>query len=493
MNTDYQVGIVGAGFGGLATAIKLQHAGKNSFIIFERASDVGGTWRDNTYPGCACDVPSHLYSFSFEPNSNWSRSYSGQGEILNYLKECAQKNDLKKKIRFGSEIKAAEFDEMNVLWKLTDQNGFSCTVKYLISATGPLNRPNKPSFKGIDSFKGKIFHSAEWDHSYDLSSKKVAVIGTGASAIQIVPSIAPLVSSLHVFQRSAAWVLPRRDRYFSSTEKSLFRYLPAFRLLYREFYYWLNEFFGRQFVGSKFMNKAATMLGKKHINKVVKDPETARKLTPDYTIGCKRVLVSDDYLPAFNRSNVHLVTDTIEQIVEEGLRLVSGTTISADALIFSTGFIASEVGDMAMMYRFIGLNNRNLLQEWTETGPSAYKGITISGYPNLFLILGPNTGLGHNSVVHMMESQLNYIFDFMDQSEKLGNKQFFDTKPSAQEHYNAQIQEELKHTVWASGCKSWYVDSSGRNTTLWPKLTVSYRKETRLMDLDAYDIKESKE
>lgn len=491
MKADYQVGIIGAGFGGLGAAIQLHRAGNGSFVVFERAAEVGGTWRDNSYPGCACDVPSHLYSFSFEPNSDWSRSYSGQSEILEYLKTCVVRNGIKEKIRFNSEVKSAQFDEKNVVWKLTDQNGYSCTVKYLISATGPLNRPNRPKFKGLESFKGKVFHSAEWDHTYDLNGKKVAVIGTGASAIQIVPSIAPIVSDMHVFQRSAAWVMPRHDRYFTGLEKGLFKAIPGFRRMYREFYYWVNEFFGLQFVGSKFLNKAATVLGKKHIQRVVKDPETARKLTPDYTIGCKRILVSDDYFPAFNRPNVHLVTDPISEITENGLLTASGKSIAADALIFSTGFIAAEVDEVALEYRFIGLNNRNLLQEWKETGPEAYKGISVSGFPNLFLLLGPNTGLGHNSVVHMMESQLNYIFDYIGHAETLKEGKFYDVKPKVQQAYNERIQAELKHTVWASGCKSWYVDSAGRNTTLWPKLTVSYRQETRIMDVENYDIKEN--
>lgn len=489
MNIDYQVGIIGAGFGGLGAAIQLHRLGNDNFIVFERASELGGTWRDNTYPGCACDVPSHLYSFSFEPNSEWSRSYSGQAEILDYLRNTAQRNGITEKIRFNSEVKSAIFDEKEGVWEIKDQNGFTCRVQFLLSATGPLNRPNRPKWKGQELFKGKIFHSAEWDHSYDLAGKRVAVIGTGASAIQIVPNIAPVVSQLFVFQRTPAWVMPRHDRNFTSLEQGLFKAIPGFRILYREFYYWLNEFFGMQFVGNKIMNKIAAWAAKRHIQKTVKDPEVAKKLTPEYTIGCKRILLSDDYFPTFNLPHVSLQCDAIAELIPEGILTQSGEKVEVDAIIFSTGFVAADVDDVALEYQFIGLNGRNLLMEWKEKGAEAYKGITVSGFPNLLLLLGPNTGLGHTSVVHMMESQLNYILDYLGHSKTLKKGKYYDLNPQVQERYNQRLQDELKNTVWSSGCKSWYVNSAGRNTTLWPKLTVAYRRETRVMDVENYLIK----
>ncbi len=477
MKPEFQVAIIGAGFGGLCAAIRLSQSGRNNFVVFEKAMEVGGTWRDNTYPGCACDIPSHLYSFSFAPNPNWSRSYSGHQEIWDYLKNCVKQFDIGSKVRYNAEIVSSVFDSEKGFWTLTDQNGNSTSARVVISATGPLNRPNIPKIKGLENFKGRVFHSSEWDHSYDLTGKRVAVIGTGASAIQIVPNIAGMVQQLDVYQRSAAWVMPRRDRAFGGFEKFLLSYFPGYRFLYREGIYWVNEFFGLQFTGNKTLNKLATFVGKMQIKKSVKNPELVKKLTPDYTFGCKRVLVSDDYFPTFNRSNVELITNGIKEIGADYIEDVSRRQRKVDALVLSTGFVAAEV---MLDNKIIGLDKQDLLESWNKSGgPEAFYGMSVSGYPNFMFLLGPNTGLGHNTVVHIMESQMNYVLSYIELLEKSGENSFFDLKPEVQTRFNKQLQEELKTTVWASGCKSWYMTNAGKNTTLWSKLTVSYRRETK--------------
>ncbi|OWY26217.1 NAD(P)/FAD-dependent oxidoreductase [Sphingobacteriales bacterium UPWRP_1] len=486
MQNQHYIGIIGAGFGGLTAALRLQKEGLSDFIIFERADDLGGTWRDNIYPGCACDVPSHLYSFKDEPNPNWTNVFAGQAEIWQYMKQVIQNHRLQPHIQYNTNITKAVYRQETGTWLLTDQNGKEYVVKMVISATGPLNRPNIPPIKGLANFKGNWFHSSQWNNQCNWNGKKVAVIGTGASAIQIVPQLAPSALQLTVFQRSAAWIMPRRNRRYTQIEKTLFHYLPFLQTLNRERIYWVAELLGNNFTGNKLLNRLATMQALYKLKKEVKDPETRKKLTPNYTIGCKRILLSDDYLPAFNHPNVQLVTDSIDHIAENGVVTKNGQLYEADFIIFGTGFHAADTADFEVS--ITGLNGRNLIEEWRNRGVEAYKGTTISGFPNFALILGPNTGLGHNSVLHMMDSQMNYIMDYLHLLQKQTANAGLNVKPDAQELYNQKLQNMFAGTVWASGCKSWYLDDSGKNTTLYPRLTVNYRKATLHINAADYQV-----
>ena len=484
MKAVVDVAIIGAGFAGLGAAVRLKQRG-TSFVIFERAAEVGGTWRDNVYPGCACDVPSHLYSLSFAPNPNWSRMYSPQAEILNYLKNVVDTYQLRPTIRYNTDIIRTEFSESDGCWTLTDRAGNSMTARVVIGATGPLNRPSIPKLNGIDTFAGRAFHSANWDHAYDLTGKRVAIVGTGASAIQIVPQIAPKVAQLTVFQRTAPYVTPRSDRTVSPTEQRLFRRLPVLQRAYRSFIYWFNELQGLLFLGNKTLGKLGARKAKQHLEAAISDPELRRKATPNYQIGCKRVLVSDDYYPALTRPNVELVTDRIDHVTPTGIVTTDDIERPVDAIIYGTGFVASEI---IVDLRIVGRKGHNLHDQWLTSGPEAHYGITVSGYPNLLFLVGPNTGLGHNSIVHMIESQVQYVLGYLDLLDRAGPDAFLDVKPDAQETYNADIQQKMVGTVWASGCQSWYMDSRGKNTTIWPALTVTYRNATKRVNPAHYDV-----
>jgi len=485
MNPTYQVGIIGAGFGGLIAALKLKHSGRSSFVIFERAAEIGGTWRDNVYPGCACDVPSLVYSIATEPNPDWNSAFSKQPDILRYLKNVVAKNDLAEHIRFDSDITGLEFLEEEGCWQVTDRNGAMTTVKMIMLATGPLNRPVIPNFKGLETFKGKKFHSSAWDNTCDLKGKRVAVIGTGASAIQIVPNIAPEVAHLSVFQRTPAWIAPRNDRKISSFEKTLFNYFPFMQRGFRELRYWLAEFLGKAFVGNETVSKLSSSIALQKLKKEVNDQKIRQKLTPQYKIGCKRVLLSDDYYPAFNRPNVQLITDPIDQITANGIVTTDGNIHPIDVIVFATGF---EAADIKVYTKILGKNGTNLIDLWAMTGAQAYHGTTVSGYPNLAFILGPNTGLGHNSVLHMMESQMTYILQYLTLLENSGDTAYLDIQEAIQKAYNENLQKQFDGTVWASGCRSWYMNKNGLNTTLYPRLTVQYRKETEKINKNDYQI-----
>ncbi len=485
MKPDFEVGIIGAGFGGLIAALRLKHSGRQSFVIFERANEVGGTWRDNIYPGCGCDVHSHLYSIASEPNPNWSQLFSAQPEILAYLKNVVANNQLNPFIRYNTDVVDIRFLEDSNTWQLTDQHGKTTVVKMLILATGPLNRPNMPVFKGLENYKGKQFHSSAWDNSYDLTNKRVAIIGTGASAIQIIPNIAPIVGQLNVFQRTPAWVMPRRNRTIGSFQKALFNRIPIVQKTIREIIYWIRELFGLGFVGNHFINKLMEKSVLKQLEKEVQNPNTRAKLIPNYQIGCKRILVADDFYPTFNRPNVDLITDSIDHITENGICTKNGTHYPADVIIFATGFIAAEV---ELHSKITGINGRLLIDEWRKNGAEAYLGATVSGYPNMAFILGPNTGLGHSSVVHMMESQMNYLMQYLEQLEKGGSNARLDLKPQVQTAYNKHLQQQFDGTVWNSGCKSWYLNNKGKNTTLYPRLTAAFRKATKTFNPNDYFV-----
>ena len=478
------VAIIGAGFAGLAAAIRLQQQGRYSYLVIERAAEVGGTWRDNVYPGCGCDIPSPLYSYSFAPNPDWSRLYAGQPEILAYIKHTAESFGVRPHIRFGSDIVHTEFSAATGRWTLTDRAGYQLTARVVVGAIGPLNRPQLPALPGLGTFAGHTFHSSQWDTGYDLRGRRVAVIGTGASAVQFVPRIAPLVSQLFVFQRSAPWILPRRDRAFSEEEKTRFRRWPLLQRWQRELIYWRNELFGLLFMGNQRLAAQARALADKHLRRAIPDdPELRRRATPHYQLGCKRVLISNDYLPTLTRPNVALVTEGIKEVTPTGIVTQDGTTHAVDTIIFGTGFVASE---FLLDLHVRGLGGRSLFGEWQQASAEAYRGTTVSGFPNLLLLVGPNTGLAHNSILHIMESQVTYLLDYLRILEKAGPGAYLDVKPEAQRRHNEVVQQQLATTVWASGCQSWYLTPEGKNTTLLPTLTPSFRRSLQHVRLRDY-------
>ena len=486
---DYDIAIIGAGFAGLGMAIRLKKAGYNSFVIFERGKEIGGTWRDNTYPGCGCDVASHLYSFSFEPNPNWTRRFSKQPEILEYLKDCVRKNNLEPHLQLNTEIFGVVFNESEGFYTITDSLGKQTTARMVVAGLGPLNRPQIPDFEGLKNFKGEVFHSSNWNHNYDLTGKRVAVIGTGASAIQFVPEIVDKVSKLYLFQRNAPWVIPKPDSEFSGFAKSLFSKLPFIRKTYRGFLYQLNEFIGLSFIGNETVKKIAQFQAEQHLKGQVKDEGLRKKLTPNYRIGCKRILVSDNYYPALQKPQTDVITDKISKITENGIVANDGSEKEVDVIIFGTGFHVAEYPEQFIKnYTIQGLNEENLFQKWTKEGFEAYKGTTINGFPNLMFVLGPNTGLGHNTVVDIMESQINYIMDFYEKLLKKSPKTYLNIKSEVQKEYNEKLQLMFKNTAWASGCGSYYINSEGKNTTLYPRLNTEFRKQTLRVDLEEYEV-----
>jgi cation diffusion facilitator CzcD-associated flavoprotein CzcO len=473
-SADVEVLIVGSGFAGLCMAIQLRRAGMDSFVVLERGPDIGGTWRDNTYPGCACDIPSHLYSFSFERQADWTRMYPTQPEIWNYLKHCVEKYKLGPAIRTNTEVRKAEFDEASHLWRVETLEGDTITARAVVSAMGPLSRPAYPKLPGLERFQGRAFHSAEWDHSYDLRGKRVAVIGTGASAIQLVPEIAPEVAELHVFQRTPPWIVPKMDREIRAWERSLFRWMPGYMRMFRNFLYWRQELLALGLtVNPKYM-KSVEKMARTHIECNVADLALREKVTPDYIIGCKRILISNDYFPALGRANVELVTDGIAEIREHAIVTTDGKERPVDAMIFGTGF---RVTDLLTPVSIVGRNGIDLNDAWRD-GFKAYFGMTVAGYPNLFLLVGPNTGLGHNSIVFMIEAQVHYVMNCLKLMRERGATAM-EMRPEVQARFNRELQENMKRTVWVSGCKSWYLDAHGKNATLWPGFSFKYWFKTR--------------
>jgi cation diffusion facilitator CzcD-associated flavoprotein CzcO len=475
--------IVGSGFSGLGCAIRLKREGIDDFLILERASDLGGTWRDNSYPGCACDVPSHLYSFSFEPKPDWSRTFSTQPEIWEYLRHCSRKYGIEPHIRYDHPVTAAEWDNDSDVWCIETPRG-SLSADFLVVGVGPLSDPKLPDVPGIDTFEGTMFHSARWDHDHDLAGERVAVVGTGASSIQIVPKIQPLVRKLHVLQRSAPWVVPQRDRRFSEVEQRVYRLFPPLQLAMRAAIYWLRELFVLGFMHPR-EGGMSEKLARKHLERQVSDPELRRKLTPSYRMGCKRILISDDYYPSLEQPNVELVTDGMREIRPRSIVTADGTEREVDTIIFGTGF---HVTDMPVAEWVRGRDGRTMAELW-QGSPRAYLGTTVAGFPNLFFLVGPNTGLGHNSIVFMIESQLNLLAECLEHMERSG-AHVLEVRQEVQEAFNERIQGQLQGTVWnTGGCASWYLDRNGRNTTIWPGFTWPYRRQTRHFDPTDYTLR----
>jgi cation diffusion facilitator CzcD-associated flavoprotein CzcO len=487
---DYEVVIIGTGFAGIGMAIKLQQAGIHSFKLIERSDEVGGTWRDNTYPGCECDVQSHLYSFSFEPKADWSKKYSTWNEIRDYIIAVTDKHDVRKKIQFNTRLEGANFDKESGTWLVNLSDGSKPRARFVITAVGPLSNPAIPEIIGKETFKGPIFHSAQWDHNSDLKGKKIAVIGTGASAIQFVPRIAEDAKSVELFQRSAPWVLPKPDRKIYGIEKALYKYLPGWRLAHRASLYWANEISLRGFLKEKsFIRSIAEWGATKHIHHHIKDPELRNKLTPNFRFGCKRALLSNEYYPALARDNVDVIDTGIERITETGIIDKQGKAHDVDVIIWGTGF---KVDEPLMGIDVAGIDGQDLNAVWKDNGFESYYGTTVAGFPNAFILAGPNTGIGHTSLVVMIEAQYSYIMDAINKAKQQDIK-YMDVKESVQSDFCQSMQDKMVGTAWTSGCNSWYLSDSGKNFTIWPDYTYNYIQQTKKINLSDYHvIKEDK-
>ncbi|WP_067688152.1 flavin-containing monooxygenase [Nocardia jejuensis] len=475
--------IVGSGFSGLGLAIRLSQQGRDDYLVLERGHDVGGTWRDNTYPGAACDVPSQLYSYSFALNPEWSRSFSKQPEIQRYIQGVADKYNVRDKHVFDCDMTGARWNAETARWEIQSSQG-AFTADILISAVGALCEPNLPDIKGINDFQGEIFHSARWDHDSDLSGKRVAVIGTGASAIQIVPAIASKVAHLDVYQRTAPWLLPRADRPYLGVEKLVFKHVPGVQALSRAAIYAARE---TQVVGlAKFppAMKILETIARAKLAIEVRDPALRKKVTPNFRIGCKRMLISNEYYPAISRDNVDVVTDGIKEIRANSVVTADGVEREVDAIIVATGF---HVTDSPAYETISGRDGRTLAELFDEIGQQGYKGSAIHNYPNMFFMLGPNVGLGHTSMVYMIESQINYIADAVATVDRLGLRTV-EVRKDVQDEYNVELQRKLEGAVWnTGGCASWYLDKHGNNTTLWPDFTFRFRSLLEKFDASAYE------
>lgn len=477
--------IIGSGFSGLGLGVRLKQAGIEDFEILERAGSVGGTWRDNRYPGCACDVQSHLYSFSFEQNPDWTRMYAQQPEIERYLQGVAGKYELLRHVRFDANVVGARYDEAAALWRVETEDGRKFSGRVLVSGMGALSNPSIPKISGLAEFGGKLFHSAQWDHDYDLSGKRVAVIGTGASAIQFVPQIVPKVAHLDLFQRTPPWIMPKPDRAIGARERKLFHLLPFTQKLMRAGLYTMLETRVLGFVVNPKLMTFVQRIAKAHIKRQVPDRALRAKLTPNYTIGCKRVLISNDYYPSLTQPHVDVVTDEVREIRGNAVITADGTSREVDAIILGTGF---TVQDPIPRGAIFGRGGRDLWDCWNEQGVEAYLGANVHGFPNFFMLMGPNTGLGHTSQVYMIESQIAYVMDCIRQM-RASNLRSIDVRADVQQRFNEKVQGSVNAAIWnQGGCKSWYLDARGRNTTIWPGFTFVFRNKTRRFDISKYAV-----
>lgn len=484
--------VIGAGFGGLATAIKLDEAGERDFVVIEKDSDVGGTWHINTYPGAECDVPSQLYSYSFALNPDWTKVYSPQQEIWAYTRRVAEESGTLDRFVFDTAVRDAVWDAAAQRWTVTvegPQGIREYAARTVTSAAGGLSEPKLPEIDGIESFTGEVFHSARWNHDVDLSGKRVAVIGTGASAVQIVPELQKTLAEsgghLDVYQRTPNWIIPRNEREFSSFEKAVFRHVPGAQRLVRSAVYGTLEARVPAFARFPQLMRAVELQGKKNIAKGIQDPELRAKVTPSYRAGCKRILISNKWYPALDADNVDLVTDPISSITENGIVTSDGVERPIDVLVIATGFYVTEPPIAAHV---TGREGRTLADVWDTEGMAAYKGTTVNGFPNLFFLVGPNTALGHSSIIFIIESQVKYVVDAARTLRRRGLGAVEPTR-AAQDAWVSDIRRKMKPTVWQTGgCASWYLDKFGNNTTLWPGQTFTFRGHLSQFDVDRYDV-----
>lgn len=482
METD--VLIIGTGFGGIGLAVRLLQAGRSRFVMLEKAADVGGVWRENTYPGAACDVPSHLYSFSFERQFDWSRTFAPQADILRYLRHCVDHYGLRPRIHTGKEVRSARYDRTSARWEVECHDGSHYRCRVLVAATGQLCRPLMPALPGLDQFTGVLFHSAQWRHDVDLAGKSVAVIGTGASAIQFVPTLARQAAKLTLFQRSPPWILPKPERLYTGAWGRLFRALPWLVTLHRLWIYIALEYRQPMLRGFRPWMALVERMFRQHLEEQVSDPDLRARLTPDYPLGCKRILISDDYYPALQQPNVTLVNEPVARLESDAIVSASGQRFPVDCVILGTGF---DTTHFLAPIQVTGLHGQTLTDTW-KNGAEAYLGLTVHGFPNLFLLYGPNTNLGHNSIVYMLESQFNYVLSALDALDHYPQPAAaLNVRADIQQAFNQDLQQQLAKSVWSGGCRSWYVDAQGHNANNWPGFTFRYRALTRRLNPGDYE------
>ncbi|MBF6089901.1 NAD(P)/FAD-dependent oxidoreductase [Nocardia cyriacigeorgica] len=476
------IAIVGAGFGGIGLAIKLREAGFHDLVVLERAGDLGGTWQANTYPGCACDVPSHLYSYSFAPNPRWSRTYGKQREILEYLRSVATEHDVVRHIRFETELTAARWDEQRSRWHIDTSRG-PLTADFLISAAGVFAEAKYPSLPGLESFEGTAFHSLHWDHDHDLTGERVAVIGTGASAVQFIPEIQPKVGRLTVFQRSAPWIVPRMDRRTVALERMILDRVPLAQKAIRGTWYTLIEGFGLVgFVDNRFRHPYE-LLGRLQLRRQIRDPQLRKKVTPDYMIGCKRAIFSDAYLPALDQSNVDVVTDPIAEVRPRSIITWAGAEIPVDTIIYGTGFDPIP----SVFDRFIGRKGRSIADLYHRR-PQSYLGTAVAEFPNFFATLAPFGAAGNQSAIYMIESQITYIVDALKTMRDSGARRV-EVRRHVQDAFVREMAERSASTVWLTGgCTSYYTTPEGGNAGLYPNWSFEYRRRTSKFDAHSYEV-----
>lgn len=482
-SNEYRVIVIGAGFGGIGLGYYLRRAGISNFVILEKAEDLGGTWRENTYPGAACDVPSHLYSYSFEPHYPWTSRYAAHHQILDYIRHCAKKYDIERHIRYRAEVSAAAFDAGKGLWTVTLADGSTLRGRTLVSGVGQLHRPSIPKIPGLEKFAGKQFHSARWDHDYDFNGKNVAVIGTGASAVQFVPVIAQQVKRLDLYQRSPGWVIPKVERVFSRFERWLLDTFPVIHDLDRLRIYLTTEALAYAYDGHKWAETLVTWFSKLQLRIQVRDPVMRKKLTPDFPIGCKRILLSVDWLRALVRKNVDVVTDAVTEVTADGVRSADGTERKVDAIVFGTGFTATQ---FLTPMKVTGLEGRDLHSDW-KNGAEAYLGMAVNGYPNFYMLYGPNTNVGSGSIIYMLECQQRYIVQMVQAGTAQGWA-YADLRADVHESYVAEMKQRSAETTFEGGCQSWYTTADGRNTNNWVGLMREYRKRTAAPVLTDYRV-----
>ncbi|GGC65764.1 NAD(P)/FAD-dependent oxidoreductase [Hoyosella rhizosphaerae] len=477
--------IIGTGFSGMGMAIQMLRSKRTNFLIIDKADEFGGTWRDNTYPGCACDVPSHMYSFSFEPNARWTKLWAEQPEIFDYMKRVAEKHNLREHTHFGRTFTGAKWDDDRSVWTVQTAEGHTYEARFLISGVGALHIPSIPQFPGDSDFTGTKFHSAQWNHDVSLRGKRVAVIGTGASAIQFVPEIVGEVAELHLYQRTPAWVLPRKNLPITAPARTALAHVPFARRAVRNAIYWASESLAFGLNGNSNVMKPLEKLATWNIERSISDPELRRKLTPSYRIGCKRILGSNSYYPALAQPQTEVITDGIREFTPTSIISNDGVEREVDVVIYATGFHVTDGFDQ------IGITGRDgikLKELWNAKGMETHLGITVAGFPNAFFLLGPNTGLGHNSVVFMIEQQIGYVLSAMKLLDKRGGSAI-DVKQSAQSAFNEDVQRKLSTGVWSTGgCTSWYLDSQGMNRTIWPGFTWQYWARTRSVDANDFEL-----
>lgn len=483
MSEHVRVCIVGAGFSGIGAAIQLRRAGVTSLAILDRGSEVGGAWRANTYPGCACDVQSRLYELAVAPWPEWSRKFAGQAEIRDYLQTVVEIFGLEQDLRLQTEVTRAQWDDASLVWRVTTSGG-DLTADVLISACGGLTEPMYPSVPGMEDFTGSVMHTARWDHSVDLRGKRVAVVGTGASAIQVIPAIAPIAAEVLVMQRTPPWVLPRRDRAVPAWYRSLLGAVPPLQQAMREASSWAREVQLLSFTRQGRFRALGERMARRHLEKQVPDPHLRAKVTPDYDMGCKRILISDDYYPALMRSNV-TVTPALERVTPTGVLDTEGHEHSVDVIIWATGF---NVLAPPLARHVVGKGGETLAEAFELNGMTAYRGTTVAGFPNFFMLQGPNTGLGHSSVILMSEAQIDYLVP------AVASGLVHEVDPARQAAYAAEIDQRLALTVWQQGgCQSWYQNEHGRNVSLWPGSTHGFARFMRRFDPESYRIRSMKE